>query len=60
MAGEIVAEFCGVPYAEYMQRNFLQPLGLESSSPDIPAEHRGGRFARCTRDLSRVGISERR
>ena len=45
LAGEIVAEVSGRPYADYVRQNILGPLGLESTSPEIPAEHRGGRLA---------------
>jgi CubicO group peptidase (beta-lactamase class C family) len=45
LAGEIVAEVSGRPYADYVRQNILGPLGLESTSPEIPAEQRGGRLA---------------
>lgn len=45
LAGEIVAEVSGQPYGEYVQQNILTPLGLEDTTPEIPKEHRGGRFA---------------
>jgi CubicO group peptidase (beta-lactamase class C family) len=45
LAGEVVAELSGRPYAEYARRNILDPLGLSDTSPEIPEEHRGGRFA---------------
>jgi CubicO group peptidase (beta-lactamase class C family) len=45
LAGEIVARVSGEPYAQYSRRQILDPLGLEDTSPEIPAEHRGGRFA---------------
>ena len=45
LAGEIVAAASGRPYAEYVQRNVLGPLGLHDTSPEIPKEERGKRFA---------------
>ncbi|NIN71908.1 MAG: serine hydrolase [Gemmatimonadetes bacterium] len=45
LAGEIVAELSGRPYASYVQAHILDPLGLESTSPEIPVEHRGGLLA---------------
>ena len=45
LAGEVVAAVSGQPYAEYVQEHVLDPLGLDSTSPDIPEEHRGGRLA---------------
>ncbi len=45
LAGEIVAERSGQPYATYVREHILAPLGLESTTPEIPVEHRGGRLA---------------
>jgi CubicO group peptidase (beta-lactamase class C family) len=45
LAGEIVAQVSGEPYAEYSRRRILDPLGLSDTSTEIPVEHRGGRFA---------------
>ncbi len=45
LAGEIVAQVTGQPYAEYSRRNILDPLGLSDTSTEIPVQHRGGRFA---------------
>jgi len=45
LAGEIVAELSGRPYAEYVRRHILDPLGLDDTSPEIPAEQRGRRLA---------------
>lgn len=45
LAGEIVAELSGQPYATYVRGHILDPLGLESTTPEIPVEHRGGRLA---------------
>jgi CubicO group peptidase (beta-lactamase class C family) len=45
LAGEAVAAVSGQPYAEYVKHHILDPLGLQSTSPEIPAEHEGGRLA---------------
>jgi CubicO group peptidase (beta-lactamase class C family) len=45
LAGEILAQVSGEPYAEYSRRHILDPLGLSDTSTEIPVEHRGGRFA---------------
>ena len=45
LAGEIVAQVAGEPYAAYSRRHILDPLGLKDTSTEIPVEHRGGRFA---------------
>ena len=35
LAGEVVAAISGQPYAEYVQEHILDPLGLDSTSPEI-------------------------
>ena len=45
LAGEIVTQVSGEPYADYVQRNILDPLGLDDTSPEIPDAHRGGQLA---------------
>jgi len=45
LAGEVVAAVSGQSYAEYVKQNILDPLGLKDTSPEIPAEHRGGKLA---------------
>jgi CubicO group peptidase (beta-lactamase class C family) len=45
LAGEVVAATAGEPYAAYVRRNILDPLGLRSTSPEMPAGDRGGRLA---------------
>ena len=45
LAGEVVAAISGQPYAEYVQEHILDPLGLDSTSPEIPEKHRGERLA---------------
>ena len=36
VAGEIVAALSGEPYAEYVQRHILEPLGLSDTRPFFP------------------------
>ena len=55
LAGEIVAAESGMPYAEYVRNNILQPLGLTNTTPEMPAAERGknlavgyGKFGRRT------------
>jgi CubicO group peptidase (beta-lactamase class C family) len=45
LAGEIVAAASGQPYANYVQANILDPLGLENTYPEIPDEHRRKQLA---------------
>ncbi len=45
LAGEVVAAASGMPYADYVQRNILDPLGMGDTSPEIPKEQQGKRFA---------------
>lgn len=55
LAGEIVAQRSGMPYADYVRRNVLEPLGLSNTFPEIPEEHRGGRLATGYSGLTREG-----
>lgn len=45
LAGEVVAAVSGQPYDVYVRRNILEPLGLASTTPEVPAAERGGRLA---------------
>jgi len=45
LAGEIVAEVSRLPYADYVSRNILAPLGMDATTPELPEKHRGGRLA---------------
>ena len=45
LAGEVVAAVSGRPYADYIEENILEPLGMEDTRTEIPEEHRGGRLA---------------
>lgn len=45
LAGEIVAAASGEPYDEYVKRHILEPLGMASTTPEIPAGEKGNRLA---------------
>jgi len=55
LAGEVVAAVSDQPYAEYVKQHILDPLGLKSTSPEIPAEHKGGRLATAYSSRMRDG-----
>lgn len=41
-----------------MRQNILDPLGLEDTTPELPVEHRGGRFATGYSGVRREGERE--
>ena len=45
LAGEIVSAVSGQAYDAYVRQHILQPLGLDDTSPDIPAAETGKRLA---------------
>ena len=45
LAGEVIASVSGMPYADYVRKNILEPLGLKDTTPEIPAQHKGGKLA---------------
>ena len=45
LAGEVVAATSGMPYDRYVRSNILQPLGLSSTTPEMPESERGKRLA---------------
>ena len=45
LLGEIVAAASGQPYGAYAKEKILSPLGLTSTTPEIPASERGKRLA---------------
>lgn len=45
LAGGIVEELSGEEYGDYVRRHILDPLGMSSTHPEIPVEHRDGRLA---------------
>jgi len=55
LAGEVVAAVSGMPYAEYVQRKILDPLGLTSTTPEIPERQRGARLAAGFGAINREG-----
>ena len=58
LAGEVVASASGMPYAEYVRRNILDPLGMASTTPEVPASERGGRLATGYSAPTRAGGRE--
>lgn len=59
LAGEIVAEVSGRPYEESVAEHVLEPLGLRSTRPEMPAELAGGRLATGYGSPGRNGERER-
>jgi len=55
LAGELVTELAGVPYEAYMRERVLDPMGLHSTYPEMPEEHRGDRLATGYGALDRSG-----
>ena len=55
LAGEVVAAVSGLPYAEYVQLNILGPLGLTSTTPEMPESQRGARLATGYGGMTREG-----
>ena len=55
LAGEIVAATSGMPYADYVRKNILEPLGLRNTTPEMPEAERGKRLATAYSALDREG-----
>lgn len=55
LAGEVVAAASGEPYDRYVKSHILGPLGLTSTTPEIPAGERGIRLATGYSILTRDG-----
>jgi CubicO group peptidase (beta-lactamase class C family) len=55
LAGEVVAAASGEPYADYVKSHILGPLGMTSTTPEIPADQRGNRLAVGYSILTRDG-----
>jgi CubicO group peptidase (beta-lactamase class C family) len=55
LAGEVVAAASAEPYGEYVKGHILGPLGMISTTPEIPADQRGGRLATGYSILTRDG-----
>jgi CubicO group peptidase (beta-lactamase class C family) len=45
LAGEVVSAVSGQPYDAYVRTHILAPLGMDDTSPEIPAAERGRRLA---------------
>lgn len=58
LAGEVVAAVSGMPYGEYIKKNILEPLGLTSTTPDMPESERQGRLAKGYGAVKRDGARE--
>ena len=58
LAGEVVAATSGMPYDRYVRSNILQPLGLSSTTPEMPESERGKRLATGYSALNREGQRE--
>ena len=56
LAGEVVAATSGMPYADYVRKNIIGPLGLASTAPELPDAERGKRLATGYSSLTRGGI----
>jgi CubicO group peptidase (beta-lactamase class C family) len=59
LAGEIAAATSGVPYAEYVRKRILDPIGLTDTETEHLDKHRGGRLASGYTALRRDGSRER-
>jgi CubicO group peptidase (beta-lactamase class C family) len=55
LAGEIVSNVSGTPYADYVAKNVLAPLKLGSTTPEMPEAERGRRLAMGYSALTRAG-----
>lgn len=55
LAGEIVAATSGMSYEDYVRGRILGPLGLTSTTPQMPEEERGKRLATGYTALDREG-----
>ncbi len=45
LAGEVVAAVSGEPFADYVKKNILEPLGMKDTTPEIPEAERGKKLA---------------
>ena len=55
LAGQLVEQASGMSYDDYVRSRILEPLGMSDTYTDIPAEHRGDRFATGYTRLGRDG-----
>ena len=60
LAGELITSVSGQPYDAYVAKRILTPLGLKSTTSEIPEKERGGRMATgysaSRRDGTRVPV----
>ena len=59
LAGEIVSAASGKSYADYVQAKILGPLGMTSTSPEMPAGEQGKRLATGYGSLTRSGTRDK-
>lgn len=55
LAGYIVEEVSGQPYAEYIREYILDPLHMTDTYPEMPSQHIGGQLATGYGNLTRQG-----
>lgn len=55
LAGEVAAAAAGKPYDDLVRTGILEPLGLASTTPDMPADQQGRRLATGYTGLGREG-----
>lgn len=55
LAGEVVSATSGMAYADYVRQNILVPLGLRTTTLEMPENERGGRLATGYAALDREG-----
>lgn len=59
LLGSVIEEVSGTTYDDYIQRNLLQPLGMQSTYTDMPAELHGTSLALGYGALTRQGTRDR-
>lgn len=58
LAGEVVASASGENFDQYVRRAILTPLGMTSTTSDMPVHERGRRLAQGYSSISRTGTRE--
>jgi CubicO group peptidase (beta-lactamase class C family) len=58
LAGEVAAAAAAKPYADLVRQSILDPLGLRSTTPEMPAGQRGRRLATGYSGLGREGARQ--
>lgn len=56
LLGEIVASASGQPYAEYVQKNILDPLGLTNTKPEMQEMQKSKQLATGYSAMTREGV----